>query len=207
MAKPQHRALEPIGAFTGRVVCLPVADIDTDQIIPARFLKVIDKEGLGKHLFADWRYDAAGAPRPDFVLNHPRAADATILVAGDNFGCGSSREHAPWALLGYGFRAVVSTSFADIFRNNSLKNGLLPVTVDRATHAALLAHAARDAAAEATINLAAQTLRLPGGGTVRFPIDPFSKACLLAGVDQLGYILERAPAINTFESTRSRDSF
>jgi len=207
MVKPQPRALEPIGAFTGRVVCLPVADVDTDQIIPARFLKVIDKEGLGRHLFADWRYDAAGAPRPDFVLNQPRAADATILVAGDNFGCGSSREHAPWALLGYGFRAVVSTSFADIFRNNSLKNGLLPVTVDRATHAALLAHAARDAAAEATINLAAQTLRLPGGGTVRFPIDPFSKACLLAGVDQLGYILERAPTIDAFESTRSRDSF
>ena len=207
MDKPQPRVLEPIGAFSGRVVCLPVANIDTDQIIPARFLKVIDKDGLGKHLFADWRYDAAGAPRPDFVLNQPRALGATVLVAGDNFGCGSSREHAPWALLGFGFRAVVSTSFADIFRNNSLKNGLLPVAVDRPTHAALLALAARDAAAEVTINLAAETLRLPGGETVRFPIDPFSKACLLAGVDQLGYILERAPAIAAFESKRSRDSF
>ncbi len=210
MDKPQPRALEPIGAFSGRVVCLPVANIDTDQIIPARFLKVIDKEGLGKHLFADWRYDPAGAPRPDFVLNQPRASGATVLVAGDNFGCGSSREHAPWALLGFGFRAVVSTSFADIFRNNSLKNGLLPVTVDRPTHAALLALAANDAAAgdasaEVTINLATQTLRLPGGETVRFPIDSFSKACLLAGVDQLGYILERAPAIAAFESKRSRD--
>ena len=205
MDNPQPRALEPIGAFSGRIVCLPVANIDTDQIIPARFLKVIDKEGLGKHFFADWRYDAAGAPRPDFVLNQPRASGAKVLVAGDNFGCGSSREHAPWALLGFGFRAVVSTSFADIFRNNSLKNGLLPVTVDRPTHAALLTLAANDAAAEVTINLAAQTLRLPRGETVRFPIDSFSKACLLAGVDQLGYILERAPAIAAFESKRSHD--
>jgi 3-isopropylmalate/(R)-2-methylmalate dehydratase small subunit len=196
--------MKPITAFSGRFVCLPVADIDTDQIIPARFLKVIDKEGLGRHLFADWRYDAAGASRPDFVLNQPRAAGSAVLVAGDNFGCGSSREHAPWALLGFGFRAVVSTSFADIFRNNSLKNGLLPITVDRATHATLLALAARDPAAEVTIDLAAETLRLPSGETARFPIDPFSKRCLLEGVDQLGYIIKHAAAIDAYESRPAR---
>src|SRR6266481_5594131 len=139
--------MEPIKAFSGRLVPLPVANVDTDQIIPARFLKTIDREGLGVSLFADWRYDADGRPRPDFILNQPRAAGGTILVAGDNFGCGSSREHAPWALLGYGFRAVVSTSFADIFRNNCLKNGLLPIVVDRATHETLLDRALRDATA------------------------------------------------------------
>ncbi len=204
--RPSPRGAEPIGAFSGRIVCLPVADIDTDQIIPARFLKVIDKEGLGRHLFADWRYDAAGALQQDFALNQPGASGATVLVAGDNFGCGSSREHAPWALLGFGFRAVVSTSFADIFRNNALKNGLLPITVDATTHAALLALAARDPAAEVAIDLAAQTLRLPSGETVRFPIDPFSKRCLLDGVDQLGYILKHALAIDAYESKRVRNS-
>jgi 3-isopropylmalate/(R)-2-methylmalate dehydratase small subunit len=191
--------MEPIKPFSGRLVPLPVANVDTDQIIPARFLKTIDREGLGVSLFADWRYDADGRPRPDFILNQPRAAGGTILVAGDNFGCGSSREHAPWALLGYGFRAVVSTSFADIFRNNCLKNGLLPIVVDRATHESLLDRALRDAAAQAAIDLEAQTIRLPDGRVSRFPIDPFSKSCLLAGVDQLGYILKQEPRIKAYE--------
>ena len=191
--------MEPIKPFSGRLVPLPVANVDTDQIIPARFLKTIDREGLGASLFADWRYDANGRPRPDFILNQPRAAGGTILVAGDNFGCGSSREHAPGALLGYGFRAVVSTSFADIFRNNCLKNGLLPIVVDRATHESLLGRALGDAAAEAAVDLEAQTIRLPGGRVSRFPIDPFSKSCLLAGVDQLGYILKQEPRIKAYE--------
>jgi 3-isopropylmalate/(R)-2-methylmalate dehydratase small subunit len=182
--------------FTSRVVPLPIANIDTDQIIPARFLKTTDKAGLGDNLFCDWRYDAAGHPRPDFILNTPRAAGAQVLVAGDNFGCGSSREHAPWALLGFGFRAVISTSFADIFRNNSLKNGLLPVMVDPATHSELLA---LHPDAEVQIDLASQTLRLPAGRAVTFPIDGFSKSCLLRGVDQLGYLVEMAPAIESYE--------
>src|SRR5512136_2072715 len=149
--------------LASRAVVLPTDDVDTDQIIPARFLKVTDKAGLGASLFADWRYAADGSPRPDFVLNQPGASGAAILVAGANFGCGSSREHAPWALTGFGFRAVVSTSFADIFRNNALKNGLLPVAIDAATHAELLAALARAPEAELRIDLAAQTLTLPGG--------------------------------------------
>lgn len=192
--------MEPITAFSARVVALPINNIDTDQIIPARFLKTTDKAGLGKDLFYDWRYDGAGNPKPDFLLNQPRAAGAGILVAGDNFGCGSSREHAPWALLGFGFRAVISTSFADIFRNNSLKNGLLPVAVDAATHRELVALAERDASAEVTIDLASQTVRLPDGRTATFPIDAFSKRCLLAGVDQLGYLLQKTAAIEAYET-------
>ena len=191
-----------ITTVSGRLVPLAAADIDTDQIIPARFLKVIDKEGLGRNLFADWRYDADGRPRPDFILNQPGAAGATILLAGDNFGCGSSREHAPWALLGYGFQAVISTSFADIFRNNALKNGLLPVAVDAATLEELFDIVRRDPLAAVTIDLAAQTLRLPDGRAVPFPIDGFSKACVLAGVDQLGYILKHDAAIAAFEAER-----
>ena len=140
--------MDPITTFTGRVVPLPVRDIDTDQIIPARFLKTIDKQGLGKNLFNDWRYEESGDPNPEFILNQPRAEGATILLAGDNFGCGSSREHAPWALMGFGFRAVISTSFADIFRNNCLKNSLLPVIVDEATHGELFEAAERDEAIE-----------------------------------------------------------
>jgi 3-isopropylmalate/(R)-2-methylmalate dehydratase small subunit len=196
--------LQPIAMVSGRLVPLPVANIDTDQIIPARFLKVIDKEGLGRHLFADWRYDAEGRPKPEFVLNQPGAAGAGILLAGDNFGCGSSREHAPWALLGFGFRAVISTSFADIFRSNALKNGLLPVAVDPATHRELFEIAGRDPAAEVTIDLAAQAIRLPTGRAASFPIDGFSRACLLAGVDQLGYILKHAAAIAAHEASRDR---
>jgi 3-isopropylmalate/(R)-2-methylmalate dehydratase small subunit len=189
-----------------RAVLLPVNDVDTDQIIPARFLKVTDKAGLGASLFADWRYAADGSPRPDFVLNQPGAKDAAILVAGDNFGCGSSREHAPWALVGYGFRAVVSTSFADIFRNNSLKNGLLPVVVDAATHAAVVSLVRRDPAAELAIDLAAQTLALPDGRAVGFPVDPFAKTCLLNGVDELGYILRFEREIADFERRTGRVS-
>jgi 3-isopropylmalate/(R)-2-methylmalate dehydratase small subunit len=185
--------------LTARAVVLPVNDIDTDQIIPARFLKTTDKLGLGKSLFADWRYLADGAPRPDFVLNQPGAAGAQVLVAGDNFGCGSSREHAPWALTGFGFRAVVSTSFADIFKNNALKNGLVPVTVDAATHAELLAALARDPSATLTIDLQAQAIRLPGGREVRFPIDAFARTCLLEGVDELGYILKHEARIAAHE--------
>jgi 3-isopropylmalate/(R)-2-methylmalate dehydratase small subunit len=171
-----------------RAVVLPVNDIDTDQIIPARFLKTTDKAGLGASLFSDWRYDAEGRPRPDFALNAPRAKGAAVLVAGDNFGCGSSREHAPWALTGFGFRAVVATSFADIFRNNALKNGLLPVAVDAAAHRSLVEQLARAPDAELSIDLAAQSLAMPDGTRVTFPIDGFSRTCLLEGVDELGYI-------------------
>jgi len=183
-----------------------VNDVDTDQIIPARFLKVTDKAGLGASLFADWRYAADGSPRPDFVLNQPGAKDAAILVAGDNFGCGSSREHAPWALVGFGFRAVVSTSFADIFRNNSLKNGLLPVVVDAKAHAAVVSLVRRDPGAELAIDLAAQTLTLPDARAVGFPVDPFAKTCLLNGVDELGYILRFEREIADFERRTGRVS-
>jgi 3-isopropylmalate/(R)-2-methylmalate dehydratase small subunit len=185
--------------LTSRVVVVPQNDIDTDQIIPARFLKTTDKTGLGSSLFADWRYGPDGAPRPGFPLNAPRAAGAQVLVAGDNFGCGSSREHAPWALTGFGFRAVVSTSFADIFRNNALKNGLVPVAIDAAAHASLLEQLSRDPEAELTVDLAAQTVRLPDGKAVRFPIDPFARTCLLEGVDELGYILRFEPRIAEHE--------
>jgi 3-isopropylmalate/(R)-2-methylmalate dehydratase small subunit len=185
--------------LTSRVVVVPQNDIDTDQIIPARFLKTTDKAGLGASLFADWRYAADGSPVPGFPVNAPRAAGAQVLLAGDNFGCGSSREHAPWALTGFGFRAVVSTSFADIFRNNALKNGLLPVAVDAAAHGSLLTQLARQPEAEVTVDLATQTLRLPDGSVVTFPIDPFSRTCLLEGVDELGYILRFEPRIEAHE--------
>ena len=186
-------------SLTSRVVVVPQNDIDTDQIIPARFLKTTDKHGLGASLFADWRYGPDGAPVPGFPLNAPRAQGAKVLLAGDNFGCGSSREHAPWALTGFGFRAVVSTSFADIFRNNALKNGLLPVAIDAGAHASLLAELARQPDAEVTIDLATQTLRLPDGTVVKFPIDPFARTCLLEGVDELGYILRFEPRIAEHE--------
>jgi 3-isopropylmalate/(R)-2-methylmalate dehydratase small subunit len=184
--------------FETRTVVFPVDNIDTDQIIPARFLKTISKEGLGDQLFYDWRYDASGQPKADFVLNRPEAKGAQVLVAGDNFGCGSSREHAPWALLQFGFRAVVSTSFADIFKQNSLKNGLLPIVVPADVHAALL----KSPGAVVAVDLAAQTLTLPGGPEVEFPIDPFAKHCLLEGVDELGYILQQDSAIAAYEAKR-----
>jgi len=182
------------------MVALPVNNVDTDQIIPARYLKVTDKAGLGASLFADWRYNADGSPKPDFILNQPDAQGAAILLAGDNFGCGSSREHAPWALTGYGFRAVISTSFADIFRNNSLKNGLLPVIVDAETHRSLLDLFEEAPNAAVTIDLATQTVALPGGQSVSFPIDGFSKTCLLNGVDELGYILGFSNQIAAYEA-------
>ncbi len=182
--------------FESRLVALPIDNLDTDQIIPARFLKTISKEGLGDQLFYDWRYDAEGKPKPEFILNQPQAKAAKILLAGDNFGCGSSREHAPWALLQYGFRAVISTSFADIFRGNALKNSLLPIVVPRDVHAELFANSH----AVVKVDLAAQTLTLPGGRAVEFPVDGFAKHCLLEGIDELGYILQQEPAIAAFEA-------
>lgn len=195
--------MEPITTLSGRIVALPINDIDTDQIIPARYLKVTDKKGLGDACFADWRYNADGSPKSDFVLNHPQHQGAAVLIGGHNFGCGSSREHAPWALLGAGFRAVVSTYFADIFRNNALKNGLLPVQVDPETHWQLISLAEEDPAVSVTVDLASQTLTLPDGRAVPFPIDAFSKECLLKGVDQLGYLLDMDGDIAAFESARA----
>lgn len=193
--------MQPIKKFTGRMAAIPINDIDTDQIIPARFLKTTDKEGLGANCFADWRYNADGTPKPDFVLNMPQYQGAQVLVAGNNFGCGSSREHAPWALLGAGFRAVVSTYFADIFKNNALKNGLLPIVVDAETQQQLISLAQEEPSSEVTVDLATQTLTLPDGRSVVFPIDPFSKYCLLQGVDQLGFLLGLDEQIAAYEST------
>jgi 3-isopropylmalate/(R)-2-methylmalate dehydratase small subunit len=186
--------------LTSRLIPLPVNDIDTDQIIPARFLKATDKKGMGDHLFADWRYHADGTPKEEFILNNPQYQGVQILLAGDNFGCGSSREHAPWALVGFGLRAVISTSFADIFRNNALKNGLLPVIVDRDIHATLFDLVEEAPSAEITIDLSTQSLLLPDGRKVTFPIDAFSKTCLLNGVDELGYILGFEPQIAAYEN-------
>jgi 3-isopropylmalate/(R)-2-methylmalate dehydratase small subunit len=190
--------MEPIRTFSSRTVVLPSDNIDTDQIIPARFLKGTSKTGLGKQLFSDWRYDASGAPKADFVLNRPESAGAAVLVAGDNFGCGSSREHAPWALYDHGFRAVVSTSFADIFRNNALKNGLLPIVVDPALHQRLLAAPG----ATVTVSLDEQTLTLADGTKTRFPVDTFSRYCLLNGMDELDFLLSQEDAIAAFETRR-----
>ena len=183
-----------------RVVLLPVDNVDTDQIIPARFLKTISKIGLGDQLFNDWRYLADGSPNPDFVLNKPESKDAEILLAGDNFGCGSSREHAPWALTQFGFKAVISTSFADIFKQNSLKNSLLPIVVSRDVHADLLKLRTADQAMKLQIDLASQTLIMPDGKSVNFDVDAFSKTCMLEGVDEVGYILKQMPAIEGFEA-------
>lgn len=188
--------------FESRLVPLPVDNIDTDQIIPARFLKTISKEGLGDQLFYDWRYDAAGAQKPDFILNQPQGKQGQILLAGDNFGCGSSREHAPWALTQFGFRAVISTSFADIFKQNSLKNSLLPIVVPPDIHAALFELVSRDPAATIRVDLAAQKIVLPDGREVEFPVDAFAKHCLLEGVDELGFILQQEPAIARYEAQR-----
>lgn len=184
--------------FTSQYVSMPVDNVDTDQIIPARFLKTISKVGLGDQLFCDWRYDASGAPKADFILNRAESKARLILLAGDNFGCGSSREHAPWALTQYGFRAVISTSFADIFKGNSLKNSLLPIVVPRDVHAKLFANP--DWAL--SIDLASQTLSLPDGTKVEFPVDSFSKHCLLEGIDEMGYILQQSPHIAAFEAGR-----
>lgn len=196
--------MEPIKPFSGKTVALPNPDIDTDQIIPARYLKVTDKRGLGEVVFYDWRFDAEGNPKPDFALNTPEAQGAEILVAGHNFGCGSSREHAPWALQGYGLKAIISTQFADIFKNNALKNGLLPIIVDPPTHAQLLDLAIEDPDLQLSVDLESQTLTLPDGRQVQFPIDPFSKECLLNGVDELGYLLRQTGAIQAFEQAHAK---
>ena len=194
--------MKPFTNFESRLVPLPVNNIDTDQIIPARFLKTISKQGLDKQLFNDWRYDEQGNPNPDFILNQPRAQGAQVLLAGDNFGCGSSREHAPWALTQFGFRAVISTSFADIFKQNSLKNSLLPIVVPPDVHAELFDAVAKDPNATVSIDLAAQTVALPGGRKVSFDVDQFAKHCLLEGVDELGYIQKNDVAIAAFEAAR-----
>ena len=187
--------MQPIKTLRSRTVVLPTTNIDTDQIIPARFLTTTTRDGLGRNLFADLRYDAQGAPRADFALNRPEAQGCQVLVAGRNLGCGSSREHAPWAMLDYGLRAVISTEIADIFRNNSLKNGLIPVVVDESTSRWLLEHPG----VEVTIDLESTTLTLPTGERVQFPLEAFARYCLLNGVDELGFLLGRMSEIKAYE--------
>jgi 3-isopropylmalate/(R)-2-methylmalate dehydratase small subunit len=191
--------MEQIKSIRSRTVVMPTKDIDTDQIIAARFLTTTSREGLGEYLFYDLRFDADGNPRPEFVLNKPETQGCNILVAGNNVGCGSSREHAPWALLDYGFRAVVSTEIADIFRNNSLKNGLLPVVVDVETHKWLI----DNPGVELSIDVELSTLTLPDGKVVEYPIDGFARHCLTQGIDQLGYLLQQQAEIERFEETRA----
>jgi len=192
--------MEPIRTLRSRTVVLPASDVDTDQIIPARFLTTTTREGLGKHLFADWRYGPDGAPRAEFVLNQANASGCSILIAGHNFGCGSSREHAPWALTDFGIHAVVSTQIADIFRNNALKNGLLPVIVEPAAHRWLIEHPG----AEVSIDLDSSTLTLPTGEAIRFPLEPFARYCLMNGVDELGFLLAREAQISAYEARRGQ---
>jgi 3-isopropylmalate/(R)-2-methylmalate dehydratase small subunit len=191
--------MEPLKRIRSKTVVIPSSNIDTDQIIPARFLTTTNKEGLGQQLFADWRYLADGAPNPSFVLNRPEAAGCQVLVAGRNFGCGSSREHAPWALLDYGFRAVISTEIADIFKSNSLKNGLLPVTVAEPTAQWLLERPG----AQVDIDLESLRLVLPNGDSSSFQIDAFARHCLLHGIDELGYLTSRVRDIERYETARS----
>jgi 3-isopropylmalate/(R)-2-methylmalate dehydratase small subunit len=188
--------MDRITTIRSRTAVLPASNIDTDQIIPARFLTTTTRLGLGQQLFSDWRYGPDGSPKADFVLNRPEAAGCQVLVAGRNFGCGSSREHAPWALLDYGFRAVISTEIADIFRNNSLMNGLLPIVVDESTSHWLM----ENPGSEVTIDLATATLQLANGISVTFPIDPFARFCLLNGVDELGFLLQQQERIAAYEA-------
>ena len=188
--------MHKIKTFSANTVNLPNEDIDTDQIIPARFLTRQTTDGIGECLFADWRFDKSGKPNEDFILNQPESTDAGILVTGNNFGCGSSREHAAWSLLDYGFRAVVSSSFADIFQNNSLKNGLITIVVDLETHKWLIEHPAT----ELTVDLENTEIILENGKTISFPIDSFARYCLLHGVDQLGYILKHDSDITAYEN-------
>ncbi len=193
--------MEPFTTLTSRVVPFPQDNVDTDIIVPARYLKVTDKAGMDQYLFRDWRFESDGTPKPDFILNQPRAQGAQIFLTGRNFGSGSSREHAPWALLAFGFRALIGPSFADIFLGNSLKNGLLPVVVPAEVSAELLRLAEADPNLELTVDLPSQTVQLPGGKRVSFPIDNFSKQCLLAGVDQLGYLLKQEAHIRAYEAS------
>ena len=188
--------MKPITEIRSRTVVLPLNDIDTDQIIPARFLRTTVRDGLGEHLFTDWRYNSDGTKNASFLLNQPEARGAHILVAGRNFGCGSSREHAPWALLDFGFRAVISTEIADIFSNNSLKNGFLPVVVDENIHRWLL----DNPGVELALDVESRSLSLPDGRVTEFPLDRFSRYCLLNGVDQLGFLLNHAEDISRFEN-------
>jgi 3-isopropylmalate/(R)-2-methylmalate dehydratase small subunit len=188
--------------FDSSVTQFLVDNIDTDQIIPARFLKTISKVGLGDQLFYDWRYNADGSPKPEFILNTEKAKKSKVLLAGDNFGCGSSREHAPWALTQYGFEAVISTSFADIFKSNALKNRLLPVVVGKEAHGQLVAALQANPDLAVTVDVEAQTLSWPGGPAVTFPIDAFAKHCLLAGVDEIGYVLQHEAQIAAYEAQR-----
>jgi 3-isopropylmalate/(R)-2-methylmalate dehydratase small subunit len=195
--------MEPFSALSARAALLLLDDVDTDQIIPARFLTTTTRLGLGAALFADWRFDAAGNARAEFALNRPESAGTQVLVAGRNFGCGSSREHAPWALLDYGFRVVIAMSFADIFRGNALKNGLLPVALSETDHRALIAQLQQNPDRRVLIDLARQTVRLPDAGSCTFSIDPFAKRCLLEGVDQLGFLLAAEAEITAYEQTHS----
>jgi 3-isopropylmalate/(R)-2-methylmalate dehydratase small subunit len=191
---------EPFTTFASRVIPLPAENVDTDQIVPARFLKATDKAGLAEALFRDWRFEADGSLKaPRFVLDRPEMAGRRILLAGDNFGCGSSREHAPWALVSWGIQAVITTSCADIFRTNALKNGLLPIVLDPERHRQLFELLARDPDVELTVDLASQVVHLPGDEDLPFNVDPFSKLMLLEGTDELGYLLGQADAITAWE--------
>jgi 3-isopropylmalate/(R)-2-methylmalate dehydratase small subunit len=193
---------EPFRQFSSKVVPLPAENVDTDQVVPARFLKVTDKAGLADALFRDWRFNEDGTLKdPPFVLDQPGMAGRQVLLVGDNFGAGSSREHAPWALAAWGIRAILSTGFADIFRNNSLKNGVLPIVVDPETHTRLFAIVESDPNVELTVDLAEQGVLLPDGSTVDFDVDPFAKLMLLRGTDELGYLLEREPEIAAWEAS------
>ena len=192
---------EPFRSVTSAVVPFPRNDIDTDQIIPARFLKTVNRAGLGDQLFCDWRYLPDGTPNPEFILNRPSMAGRAILLAGDNFGCGSSREHAPWALMAWGIRAVISSSFADIFRNNALKNGLLPIAVAPDVLERLFAIVEADPSAAFTVDLDAQGLRLPDGSVVAFEVDSFARRMILDGTDELGYLLNLEPKIAAYEAS------
>ncbi len=192
--------MEPFRPFSSKVVPLLADNVDTDQVIPARFLKTTDKTGLGEALFSDWRYNADGSPKPDFVLNRPEMRGRQILLAGDNFGAGSSREHAPWALVGYGFRAVLSSSFADIFRSNALKNGLLPIALTADAHARIAAMVVADPDLELAVDLEASRVRLPDGSTAGFEVDPFSRRMLLEGTDELGFLLAQSEAVAAYEA-------
>lgn len=191
-------------SFSSKCIPLQQNNIDTDQIIPSRYLKAIDKASVVEGLFADWRYEPDGAINPEFIMNQPEYKGAQVILAGDNFGCGSSREHAPWALLGWGIKAVISTSFGDIFKNNSLKNGLLPIVVNEKTHQDLFDMVEESPILEIKIDLESQSVELPGGKTVDFEINPFAKKCLLSGMDQLEYILSHEDKINKFEKEREK---